>query len=444
VSILRQLATKSRPSTVELFTNTTTPWFGSRSRTGISVDTERGMRHAAVWACIRLRAETIGMLPVDVVSYDGPNRIVADDPVWLQKPNPDMTRFQLFELTSVSLDTDGNAFWWIDRDRLGRVTEVWPLPPREVSIYRDEKTAEKYFTIKGDRYSANTILHIPGFTLPGRLRGLSPIEQHMHALGLAIAAEQYGEAFFGNGAVMSGLIKFKADPGSEVVRRIQDGFAADHQGLENAHRPGALFGDADWVQLSIPNDAAQFLETRKYQTGEIARIWRVPPHKIGDLERATFSNIEHQGIEWVTDGVMPYTTRMEAAIRHAGLLERDQQLRFKFNGLVRGDIKSRYEAYAIGRQWGWLSADKIMELEDENPLPNGQGEHYLEPLNMRRADQVLDGSALSPRELAEMLQKVYLSVGVVITDEEARALMNRAGMDLTAPGLAPAPATEDA
>lgn len=442
MSLLRQF-TKGRVTTEEPFTNMRVPWFGSRSRTGVSVGIDRGMRHAAVWACIRLRAETVGMLPVDVVEYDGDKRIVVDEPTWLQKPNPEMTRFQLFELTSVSLDTNGNAFWWIQRDRLGRVTEVWPLPPAQVSVYRDPKTWEKRYTINGDEFGSDEILHIPGFTLPGRMRGLSPIEQHVHALGLSIAAEEFGETFFGNGAIMSGLISFEKDPGEENARRVQDSFVEDHTGLSNAHRPGILFGGAKWETLTIPNEQAQFLETRKYQLGEIARIWRVPPHKIGDLERATFSNIEHQGIEWVTDGVMPYTTRIEAAVKGAGLLEMGQKLRFKFAGLVRSDLKARYEAYAIGRQWGWLNADDIRALEDENPLPDGQGAHYLEPLNMRRADQVVDGKALTPTELAEMLQKVYLSVGVVITDEEARALMNSAGMGLDPAGF-PAPTTEDA
>jgi HK97 family phage portal protein len=395
VSLLRQL-TKGRVTTEEPFTNTRMPWFGARSRAGVPVSVDRGMRHAAVWACIRLRAETIGMLPVDVVEYDGDERIVVDEPTWLQKPNPEMTRFQLFELTSASIDTNGNAYWWIRRDNLKRVTEVWPLPPPQVHPYRDPDTNEKRFTVNGDDYGTEEILHIPGFSLPGRMRGLSPIEQHVHALGLSIAAEEFGETFFGNGAIMSGLISFKEDPGEENARRIQDGFVEDHTGLRNAHRPGILFGGAEWHTLTIPNEQAQFLETRKYQLGEIARIWRVPPHKIGDLERATFSNIEHQAIEWVTDGVMPYTSRIEAAVVAAGLLDFGQKLRFKLTGLVRGDIKARYAAYAVGRQWGWLNADDIRAFEDENPLPDGQGQHYLVPLNMRNADEPADLTADDP------------------------------------------------
>jgi HK97 family phage portal protein len=203
---------------------------------------------------------------------------------------------------------------------------------------------------------------------------------------LALAAEEYGESFFRNGATMSGVIEAERDPGEPAVARMRASFARDHQGLRNSHKPGFLFG-AKWTPLSIPNDAAQFLETRKYQLGEIARIFRVPPHKIGDLDRATFSNIEHQAIEWVTDGVIPTTARIEAAVLAAGILDVGQHLRFNFSGLLRGDTVSRYAAYAVGRQWGWLSVDDIRALEDQNPLPDGRGQVYLEPMNMTPVGQ---------------------------------------------------------
>lgn len=354
----------------------------------------RAMQLATVWACVKIRAETIGALPAGVVEYQGKTRIPKDSPTWLEKPNPETTKFQLFELTSASIDTDGNAFWYKERDRLGRVQEVWPIPPSRTEVFRekDEKSGKrigpKRFRIDGEEFGTDRILHIPGFTLPGRLRGLNPIDQHRHALGLAVAAEEYGEAFFLNGAVMSGVIEAQSDPGRPAAERMRESFARDHVGVRRSHKPGFLFGGAKWVQLSVQNDNAQFLETRKYQRNEICSIFRVPPHKIGDLERATFSNIEHQSIEWATDGVMPMTSRIEAAVYADGdLLDRGDHLKVNLAGLVRGDIASRYAAYAIARQWGWLCADDIRALEDMNPLPDGIGQTYLEPLNMVAAGE---------------------------------------------------------
>lgn len=385
-------------TTEATFTNIGGHWPVGTSNTGLNLDRDRSMQQAAVYACVRLRAETIGALPVGVVSYDGPNRQAAPDPPWLRKPNDETTRFELFERTSASLDTDGNAFWFKVRDRLGRVVEVWVLPPAKVQVYRDEDKnsptyRDKLFRVGPDTYTQADILHIPGFSLAGRLRGLSPISQHAHAIGLAVAAETYGEVYFVNGSQMSGVIESPQDPGLVNVDRMRATFEKDHRGLRNAHRPGFLFGGATWKQLSIPNDAAQFLETRRYQTVEIARIFRVPPHKIGDLDRATFSNIEHQSIEWVQDGVLPYASRIEQAVLADGLIAADQRLRFNFAGLLRGDTKSMYEAFAIGRQWGWLSVDDIRSLIDLNPLPGGKGQTYLEPLNM-----VAAGSAPTPKE----------------------------------------------
>lgn len=365
------------------------PWFAAQTRAGVSVSRSRALQLAAVWACIRFRAETIATLPVGVVTYDGPRRYAADSPAWLQRPNPETTTFELFERTSASLDANGNAFWYLWRDNAGRILEVWVLPPENVSIYRDPPKRQGdppgpiRYRLGSEVLTSREILHIPGFSLPGQLRGMNPIEVHAHSLGLAIAAEEFGETFFGNGAVMSGVIESATDPGEDAVKRMQASFEMDHRGLRNAHRPGFLFGGAKWSQLTIPNEASQFLETRKFQTAEIARIFRVPPHKIGDLERATFSNIEHQGIEWGTDGVLPYTARIESAVHAAdGLIDNGQRLRFNLAGLARGDLATRNAAYAIGRQWGWFNVDDIRALEDLNPLPDGLGQTYLEPLNM--------------------------------------------------------------
>lgn len=390
MSQLRRLAKSLRTETVEPFTNLTGPRSARRLRSGVTVTAGRAMQHAAVWACVRARAEDVAKCPARVVEYQGKQRIRRDAPPWLERPNPETTPFELFERTTASIDTDGNGFWHVSKDRLGRVAEVWPLPPAEVQVWREPPSrgqtgvSPKQFTYAGDDYGLDEIVHFTGFSLAGRLRGLNPIQQHMHTIGLSVAAEEYGEAFFGNGATMSGVVTLPAGANLDPtkVQEMQDGLARDHQGLENAHRPGVLFGGAAWVQLTIPNDAAQFLETRKYQLADIARIYRTPSHKINDLEHATFSNIEHQAIEWVVDGIVPTVTRLEAQVVAAGLVERGHHLKFNLGALLRGDTKTRYEAYAMGIQWGWLCPDDVRELEDLNPLPDGIGSTYRTPLNM--------------------------------------------------------------
>lgn len=373
---------------VEPFSNLKPPTIWGHGRAGVDVTPTRAMSHAAVWACVRARAEDVAKCPARVVEYQGNTRLRRESPPWLQQPNPELTSFELFELTTSSLDTDGNAFWHVSKDRLGRVAEVWPLPPEAVHVWRDPPKKDqayvnpKRFTYCNEDYDLDQIVHFKGFSLPGRLRGLNPIQQHMHSIGLSIAAEEFGEAFFGNGATMSGIVEMPGMPERDKVIEMQDGLARDQQGIDNAWKPGVLYGGAKWVQLSIPNNAAQFLETRKYQLADIARIYRVPSHKINDLERATFSNIEHQSIEWVTDGILPTSTRLESQVVSAGLLPDGQHLKFNLAALLRGDTKTRYEAYSMGIQWGWLCPDDVRELEDLNPLPDGVGGVYRAPLNM--------------------------------------------------------------
>lgn len=390
MSRLRQIA-KALTTTEEPFTNMNVPRFGTRTRTGVTVNTTRAMQHGAVWACVRNRAEDIAKLPIRVVEYDGTTRTPQQSPAWLEKPNTETTPFELIERTSASIDVDGTAFWWVGRDRLGRVGEVWVLPPQQTEVFRDPPKRgqttinPKRYRYAGTTYEADEIVQINGFTLAGRLRGLNPIEQHAHSIGLSIAAEEYGSSFFGNGATPSGIVELPAEAGTpdrDQLTDMQDGIMRDHTGLANAHRPGVLWGGAKWVPLTISNEASQFLESRNYQLRDIARIYRQPPHKVGDLERATFSNIEHQSIEYVVDAIIPMVTRIEQAVLAAGLLGPAQHLKFNLAALLRGDTLSRYQAYAIGRQWGWLCADDIRELEDLGPLPDGSGQIYLNPMNM--------------------------------------------------------------
>jgi phage portal protein BeeE len=312
-------------NTTDLYT-TLPSFFRGFSRAGVDVSRDRAMRHAAVWACVRLRAETIGALPVDVVEYDGPQRNQVDSPTWLQRPNPETTRFELFERTSASIDTDGNAFWWIERDNLGRVREVWVLPPTAVRVYRDRDAAtraERAEAVRGRRREGRRRRHPPhpGFTLPGRLRGLNPIEQHMHAIGLAVAAEEYGESFFGNGATMSGVIEAETRPrartrrtDARVVRSRPSGPRQRAQARVPVRREVDAADDPERAG-AVPRDPP--LPARGS-----ARIFRVPPHKAADPRPGDVQQHRASGHRVGAGRLMPYTARIETAVVAAGLLDR--------------------------------------------------------------------------------------------------------------------------
>ena len=278
------------------------------------------------------------------------------------------------------VDSDGNAFWYVARDRLGRIAEVWPLPPHQTDVFRDPPKRgqttinPKRFRYGGTEYSADEIVHFTGFSLPGRLRGLSPIEQHMHTLGLSIAAEEYGESWFGNGATPSGIVELPADagvPDPEVLAEMQDGIARDHSGLANAHRPGILYGGAKWVPLTISNEASQFLETRNYQLRDIARIFRQPPHKIGDLERATFSNIEEQNIDHVTSTLRAWFVRWEQQLGKDVLMDPSLYCEHNMDASLRGKTLERAQANTLKINAGAMVPNEWRAQDNQNPLPWG-------------------------------------------------------------------------
>ena len=228
------------------------------------------------------------------------------------------------------------------------------------------------------------VWHLRGLSNDG-LDGYSPISLMRQAIGLSMAAEKFGAKFFGNDARPGGILLHPGQLGDEAAKRLTETWESRHGGLSGAHRVAVLEEGLSYKEIGIPPDDAQFLETRKFQVNEIARIYRIPPHMLADLERATFSNIEHQSIDFVTHTIRPWLVRWEQSIKQNLMVPADRDryfAEFLVDGLLRGDTKSRYEAYAIGRQNGWFSADDIREMENLNPLPDGKGEEYLIPLNM--------------------------------------------------------------
>lgn len=361
------------------------------TRVGLFVSEESAMRTSAVYACVRVLAETVASLPLPLYKRLSKGKEKATyHPLYSllhDVPNHEMTSFSFRETMMTHLLLWGNAYALIIYKGKTPV-ELWPLHPSRVYVDRHSVTKELIYYYSDDDgqkvYSPNQILHIPGLSYNG-IKGLSPIALARETIGLSQATEEFGSRFFSNGARPGGILEH---PG--IVKdpeKLRTSWENVYKGIKNSHKIAVLEEGMTYKEIGIPPNDAQFLETRKFQLNEICRMFRVPPHLIGDLERATFSNIEHQSIDFVVHTIRPWLVRWEQAIQRCLLSESERSLyfvKFTVDGLLRGDFKTRMDGYAVGRQNGWYSANDIRELEDLNPLPDEMGgDLYLVNGNMR-------------------------------------------------------------
>ena len=371
---------------------------------GKVVNERSAMQTTAVYACVRILAESIAGLPLHVYTYQGKGKErVPEHPLYRllhDAPNPEMTSFVFRETLMAHLLLWGNAYAQILRDGRGQVVGLYPLLPDRMDVNRDSRTGDLYYlytrnaeenpNFKGAgqiRLNRMDVLHIPGLGFDG-LVGYSPIAMAKNAIGIALATEEYGAAFFKNGARPGGVLEHPGvlkDPS-----KLRESWHAVYGGTMNTGRIAVLEEGVKYQQIAIPPEEAQFLETRKFQIDEIARLYRVPPHMVGDLEKSSFSNIEQQSLEFVKYTLNPWVVRWEQALQKALLSEKEKHghfIRFNVDGLLRGDYKSRMEGYAIGRQNGWLSANDIRSLEDMNPINADEGgDLYLINGNMTKLE----------------------------------------------------------
>ncbi len=368
---------------------------------GIVVNERRALQSSAVYAAVRVLAETVASLPLHVYERTpgGKSRAV-DHPIYNllhNTPNPEITPFTFFETTQAHVTLWGNAYMEIQRTRSGRPVALWPLLPDRTRP--DYSTATKRYLTQlwggnglGETIilPAEDVLHVPGLGFDGRI-GYSPIALQRRNIGASLATDDFTARYFGNGSRPGGVLEHPNKLDKAGRENLRESWERSQGGLANSHRVAILEEGMKWNQTSIPNDDAQFLETRKFQVSEIARMFRVPPHLIGDLERSTNNNIEQQSLEFVIYSLRPWLVRWEQALSRSLLTAADRPtffVEFLVDGLLRGDLQTRYAAYAVGRQWGWLSADDVRGIENMNPLPNGDGAEYLKPLNMIPAGAV--------------------------------------------------------
>lgn len=391
---------------------------GATSSSGMVVTESTSLTCSAVYACVRVLAETIASLPLVVyrrLPNGGRERATGHYLYSLlhDQPNEEMTSFQWRETAMGHVTLWGNSFSQIEMDGAGRVIGLWPWRPDWVKVRRvNGRLQYAYRLAQPDArgrseivLGKDSVLHVPGLGFDG-IVGYSVIAMARQSIGMALAAEEFGARFFGNGARPGVVLEHPGKLSEIAEKRLRESWEARHQGPDKANKVAVLEEGLKIHELGIPPDDAQFIETRKFQTVDIARWFRVPPHLIGDLERATFSNIEHQSIDFVVHTIRPWLVRWEQALNLALLTPAERKVYFielLVDGLLRGDVQSRYQAYAVGRQNGWLSANDIRALENMNPIAGG--DVYLIPLNMIPAGQAgqeppAEGSPVDQREAA--------------------------------------------
>lgn len=365
--------------------------FGAAA-SGKNVTEETAIQISTVYACVRVLAETIASLPLNVYESDGKggSRIAENHPLEYllhDAPNEEMTSFIWREQMMTQILLRGNSYSQIVRSGKTAILSIYPLLSSNMTVDRDDSGALTYKYQMADEntitLSPSEVLHIPGMGFDG-IMGYSPIALMKTTLGLTLAAEEYGSKVFGNGATPAGVLTHPnrlKDP-----EKLRNAWNAAYGGSANAGKIAILEEGMKFERISMPNSEAQFLETRKFQVSEICRIYRVPPHMVGDLEHATFSNIEHQSISFAVHTIRPWLVRIEQSMNKALFSENERGkyfVKFNMDGLMRGDYKSRMEGYAIARQNGWMSADDIRGLENLNPIGAAKGgEEYLVNGNM--------------------------------------------------------------
>ena len=369
------------------------------SSSGISVTDDIALAYSAIFACIKVLSETLASIPLPMfrrLPNGGRERAPQHPlfPVLHHRPNPEMTSAELRETLMGQLCLRGNGLANIVRNGAGDVVELWPLRSDRVRMVR--RNGKIFYLVQLQTETRTLrreeVFHIRSLSSNG-LWGYSPIDQAREAIGLGLAAEKFGATFYANDSTPSGVLQHPEKLSPEAAKRLKETWEDAHQGFEQKHRVSVLEEGLEWKSVGVTPENAQFLQTRKFQITEIARWFRVPPHLIGDLEKATFSNIDSQSLEFVKYTMLPWFFKWEQAIQRDLILEAESESHFAeflVDGLLRGDPKTRAEFYRTLWGIGAMNDDEIRARENMNPQPDGKGSIYYVPLNVMPAG----GSAL--------------------------------------------------
>jgi HK97 family phage portal protein len=381
--------TRTRPADDDDF------WYEKSSRTpyGVIVTLDRAQKVAAVMACINVLTKSIACLPFRVMEEDDayPDfQIQArKHPLWkilMKRPNVFQSPFEWKETMIGHLMSRGNAYSRRIGGHKGYVEQLIPLNPDRMKIHQfvnDYTLLYEYEDQDGNKvmYAQDEILHWKLYADNG-VMGLSPLEYAAICIDLASTADSHAVNFLRNGGVPIGVIKHPGHMGEQSIENFRRDWNRMHSGSRNSGKTAILEEGMDYKEIGVKPSDAQFLETRTFQLREICRVFGVPPHKIADLEYATYSNVEEQELQYATDTVAPLANRCEEAT-NAQLIYNDKySTKFNLKKMLRANISTRYKAYATGRQWGWYSVNEIRAEEEMPRINTPEADEYLKPLNM--------------------------------------------------------------
>jgi HK97 family phage portal protein len=392
-------------------------WYSSlgyESDSGVRVSPESAMRLSAVFSCIRVVSETIASLPLIIYKHlpDGGKQRATEHPLYEvlhDSPNQWQTSLEFIEMMQAHLELRGNAFAVILAGPRGAVDSLVPLHPDRVQVYRLPNGRLKYevrnwFTGGLENYAQEEIFHLRGLSSNG-LIGMSTIAVQREVIGRGLAMQEYGARFFANDSTPNGLLEH---PGkiSDLARKNTTMSWQEAHTAANRHKIALLEEGMKYVAIGVTNKDSQFLEATLASREEICGMYRVPPHKIGILNRSTLANIEQQNIEFVTDCIRSRVVRIERRISMDLIepleIDGDYFVEFQMDALLRGDLGSRYAAYAVARNWGWASPNDICRKENQNPIPPEKGgDDYLRPANMVVAGAAESAAAAAPVDPAD-------------------------------------------
>ena len=362
---------------------------GASTDSGVSVTPDTALTYSAVYAAVRCIAESVSSLPLNYyerLPAGGKMHAKANPLHHLlhDEPNPEMTSLQWREASMAHLLLHGNSYTEIVRDLEGNAVELWPIDPTMVAPRRTDSGELYYELNRGKNFiTANNMLHIPGLSFDG-ISGVSPITLARQSLGLSMAIEQFGAGYFGRGARPGGVLTFPGQLSPEARQNLRRSFEELHAGGANSHRVALLEAGLKWEAIGVPPDDSQFLQSREFQIIEVARWFNLPPNKLKDLSKMSYNSLEQMEISFVVDTLRPWLVRWEQQLNRKLIRPKDRGSYFfehNVDGMLRGDQASRYTAYSVGRNWGWLSVNEIREKENMNPIDGG--DVYMQPMNMQ-------------------------------------------------------------
>ena len=398
--------------------------FEKPSAAGMTVTDETSLRLSAVYACVRLISDTVGTLPYDqFIRRDGERFPFRPKDSWIDRPSTEMPRTTFWKQIMISLLLDGNAFVLITRSG-NEIVDLTPLNPKQVRVERSN--GRKLFVINNERtVGTDEVLHLTEMLMPGKMRGVSRIEQAKEALGLGLALEEYAAQFFGNGAYAGGVLEFPDKLSPEQRKDIRETWNSVHQGPKRAHRVGMLWGGGKFNPLTIDPSASQLVDQRKFAVEEVARIFRVPPFMLGVSENAAmaFASIEQQQLFFRQHTIRPYVEMLEDHFQTL-LSNPGSFIKFNMTSIVRADLATRYSSYNTALLAGFMSVNDVRRLEDQGPVE--AGDQYRVPLQ---------NIPLTDAGLVSMQQKARIAQSPTVAGYTADSIAGLLDLDVESYGL---------